>query len=158
MPVMQNVGQCFHTRPHAVSGRTLLARCNIRVSASHRLPTPLALPGFHRLRRTSGSRGAEMSVVKTISGLASPNSPPQHGQPAATTGTVVVLLSFPAVLSGSENIPGPASGPAPSDSTCAYLWKTEPPSPLFRLPNIRPELLDQAMLIENDLDQFLPSQ
>ena len=106
MPVMQNVGQCFHTRPHAVSGRTLLARCNIRVSASHRLPTPLALPGFHRLRRTSGSRGAEMSVVKTISGLASPNSPPQHGQPAATTGTVVVLLSFPAVLSGSENIPG----------------------------------------------------
>jgi hypothetical protein len=47
--VVKNAGQRFHSRSHPVSGRTLLARRNIGVSAPHRFPALQASPCSHRV-------------------------------------------------------------------------------------------------------------
>jgi hypothetical protein len=70
-----------------------------------------------------------------------------------------VLPALPApALPETGNTLGPVSAPALSDRICAYLWKMEPQILSSSTPHLGSKLLDQAMLVENYLEQFFPAQ
>src|SRR5665213_1161011 len=106
-----------------------------------------------------------MSVVEMIVWRASPNFPPRQGQPPTVNGTDVTFSFF--ACSGTvrnRKYPWPAFRPGAFGLVLRVPLENGPAEPRSRgaaflqLFQVNSKSLDQAMPIDNHIDQLLPTQ